>query len=66
MFSSLSKITADRIMDCLTGGGLETRAAKAVRAYRNDPTEEREAEAIAMLNALDENKQAEIRQAARL
>ena len=66
MFSSLSEKTADRIMDCLTGGGPETRAAKAVRSFRNNPTEAGEAEAIESLNALDENKQAEIRQAARL
>ena len=66
MFSSLSKITADRIMDCLTGGGPEARAAKAVRAFRNDPTEAHEAEAIAMLNALDQNKLTELKQAARL
>ena len=66
MFEMLSTKTADRIMPCLTGGGPETRAAKAVRSYRKNPTEAGEAEAIAALNLLDENKQTELRQAARL
>ena len=53
-------------MDCLTGGGPESRAAKAVREYRKRPSEASEAEALAMLNALGVNKQTEIRAVARL
>ena len=67
MFTSLNSKTADRIMDCLTGGGDEVRAAKAVRVYRKDPAnEDAEQEALAALSQLDQNKQTEIRQAARL
>ncbi len=66
MFEMLSTKTADRIMPCLTGGGPETRAAKAVRNFRNDPNEDLMHEAIHALSLLDQNKQTELRQAARL
>ena len=66
MFEMLSEKIADRIMPCLTGGGPETRAAKAVREYRKRPSEAGAAEALTALNQLDQNKQAEIRAVARV
>ena len=48
---------ADRIIDCLSGGGSESRAKKAVMAFRRHPTTEAADAALAHINALDENVQ---------
>ena len=66
MFELMNEKIADRIIPCLTGGGPETRAAKAVRNYRKRPSDEGAAEALAALNKLDQNKQTELRAVARL
>ena len=66
MLEVLNEKIADRIMPCLSGGGDETRAAKTLRNYRKNPTEEGAAEALTALNRLDQNKQAEIRAIARV
>lgn len=66
MFETLNPKIADRISDCLQTTGPEGRALKVLRQYRKDPNEDAMHEAVALLNALDQNKQIELRQAARI
>ncbi len=66
MFNSLNSKIADAFVDTLPGTGAEGRARKATLQYRREQSPEREAAALALLNGLGENVQAELRMAARL
>ena len=66
MIKTMNTKIADQMMDCLATTGPEGRALKALRRYRHAPTEAAAVEALSCVNGLDENKRAELRQAARL
>ena len=66
MFASLNLKMADRIVGLLTGTGPEGRARKAVTRFRRDPTEANKADAVTLLDGLEDNIRAELRQAARI
>ena len=66
MFNSLNCKIADRIIDTLSGTGPEGRARKVVTRYRKNPNDADAAEAVELLNALDQNKLVELKQAARV
>jgi hypothetical protein len=66
MFETLSPIIVNRIVDRLSGTGIEGRARKAVMQYRKHQTPVTEAAALTAINLLDANMQADLRSAARI
>jgi hypothetical protein len=66
MIETMNPKIADVFIDSLSDGGSEARAKKAVRTYRNDPTDDTAIRALAAVNDLDRNKRTELKQAARL
>jgi hypothetical protein len=61
MFNSLSTKLADRYADRLSGSGSEGRAKKALVQYRRDQTAKTKRNALAALNSLGKNIQADLR-----
>ena len=57
---------AERIVDRLSGTGIEGRARKAVMQYRKHQSPVTEQAALAAIHLLDENMQADLRSAARI
>jgi hypothetical protein len=66
MFETLSPIIANRIVDRLSGTGIEGRAKKAITTYRRHPSPVTEQTALAAIHLLDDNVQMDLRQAARI
>jgi hypothetical protein len=66
MFKKLTLIIADRIVDRLSGTGIEGRAKKAITTYRRHPSPVTEQTALAAIHLLDDNVQADLRSAARI
>jgi hypothetical protein len=66
MIETMNPKIADVFIDCLSDGGSEARAKKAVRRYQNDPTDDTAIRALAAVNDLDRNKRTELKMAARL
>jgi hypothetical protein len=66
MFNLLNCKIADRIIGTLSGTGSEGRVRKVVARYRKYPNDTVAVEAVELLNALDESKLIELKQAARV
>ena len=66
MLNTLNVKVATWIIECLSGGGAEGRALKAVRLYRKKPNQETESVALAALALLSKAKKIEVKQAARI
>lgn len=66
MLEFMNTKIADRITGVLAGTGPEGRAKKTLSRYRANPNDTDAAEALSLLNALDQNKRLEIKHAAGL